>query len=228
MTRVAVLGSSHQARVVVETLFRQGQYEIGGIVDPSRPAGDRVLGHRVLGGDEDLPALVREWNIDAVVLAIGDNFVRGRIAARTRDACPMLAFATVIHPSAVIASDATVGEGTVIQAGAVVQTGCRIGNHCILVTGSTIDHESVMEDFSSLASGVTVGANCHLGPYAAMNIASTLGPRVRIGEHSVVGAGAVVLHRVEAFSVTYGVPARHVRRRNAGDPYLSASRREDA
>jgi sugar O-acyltransferase (sialic acid O-acetyltransferase NeuD family) len=219
--RVAVFGSSHQARVVLETLARQNQYAIAGIVDPSRRPGEHVLGCRVLGGDDELPRLVGEGSVDAVVLAIGDNFVRGRVAAKVREISPRLPFATVIHPSAVIASDATIGEGTVIQAGVVVQAGCQIGKHCILVTSSAIDHESVMEDFSSLATSATVGANCRIEAYASMNMRSTLGPRLTVGQHSVVGAGALVLHAVEAFSLTYGVPARHVRRRHAGDPYLA-------
>ena len=43
---------------------------------------------------------------------------------------------------------------------------------------------------------------------------------VAIGEHSVVGAGSLVLSAVEAFSIAYGSPAKKVRDRQPGDRYL--------
>jgi acetyltransferase-like isoleucine patch superfamily enzyme len=43
---------------------------------------------------------------------------------------------------------------------------------------------------------------------------------VKVGEHSVVGAGAVVTRAVRPHRVVYGVPAREIRERRAGDSYL--------
>jgi acetyltransferase-like isoleucine patch superfamily enzyme len=43
---------------------------------------------------------------------------------------------------------------------------------------------------------------------------------VQIGEHTVIGAGATVTRSIEGFAVAYGTPARVVRSRQLGEPYL--------
>ncbi len=44
--------------------------------------------------------------------------------------------------------------------------------------------------------------------------------RVQVGEHSVVGAGSVVLKPIKSFVVAYGSPAKRIRNRKPGDKYL--------
>jgi acetyltransferase-like isoleucine patch superfamily enzyme len=106
------------------------------------------------------------------------------------------------------------------MAGVVVNPCCAVGRLCILNTGASLDHDSVMHDHSSLAPHATTGGNCEIGAYSAVSIGAVLIHGVKVGEHSVVGAGAVVTRAVRPYRVVYGVPAREVRERRAGDRYL--------
>ncbi|MCX6967384.1 MAG: UDP-3-O-(3-hydroxymyristoyl)glucosamine N-acyltransferase [Verrucomicrobia bacterium] len=81
-----------------------------------------------------------------------------------------------IHPSAVVAASARIGEGVSIQAHAVVEAGAVIGDHCIIGANAYVGHEAQM------------GADCHLYPNATIRERCTLGQRVIIHSGAVIGS----------------------------------------
>jgi sugar O-acyltransferase (sialic acid O-acetyltransferase NeuD family) len=218
--KIVVVGASGHAKVIVDILQREGKYEIMGFLDRVRSAGDELMGYPILGSDESLPELMVSHGIMGAIVAIGDNFLRSKVAACIRELCPSLTFVRAIHPSASLANGVTVGEGSAIMAGACVNSNTSIGRFCIVNTGSSLDHDSSLGDFASLAPGVTTGGNCHIGMYSAVCIGATLSDGIQIGEHSIVGAGSLVLKSIESLLVVYGSPARVIRPRLPGDKYL--------
>jgi sugar O-acyltransferase (sialic acid O-acetyltransferase NeuD family) len=218
--RILIVGSSGQAKVVVDIVERQAPRVIVGLIDRFRTPGNETCGHPVLGGEEDVPALVSSLGVTSVHVAIGDNFVRGMVVERLRELVPGVPFATVIHPGAIIARDVEISEGTAIMAGAVVGPCCRIEECCLINTAASLDHDSWLAAFSSLGPGVSTGGNVSVGRYSAIGIGATIVHGRRVGEHTVVGAGATVLRDIGDHAVAYGTPARIVRRREAGDAYL--------
>ena len=195
-----------------------------GILDTYRPIRTEVLGYQVLGSDEDLPALVGAGMCDAVIVAIGANWVRSRVVERIKALVPRIRFASAVHPTAQIARNVVIGAGTVVMAGAIVNPCARIGEFCILNTACSLDHDSVMSDFSSMAPRAVTGGSVTIGAFSAIMIGATISHEVCIGEHTVIGAAATVLRDVPDRVVAYGTPARIVRRRSPEDPYLKSRR----
>ncbi|MBI4874088.1 MAG: acetyltransferase [Acidobacteria bacterium] len=218
--RVVVIGASGHARVVIDILRCQNRHEVVGLLDSFKPLETRCAGCAVLGTVQDLEGLVRHSRVDAGVVAIGDNWTRGRIVAELRAAVPEFPFVNAIHPSAQIARDAVLGPGTVVMAGAVVNPGCRVGEFCIVNTRASLDHDCEMDDYSSLGPGAVTGGCVQIGAYSAVAIGCVVVEEIRIGKHTVVGAGATVLGDLPEHVLAYGTPARTVRARGAGDPYL--------
>src|SRR5258706_1013671 len=217
--RIVVIGSSGHARVVVDILH-QNHCEVVGLLDTYKPIANEVLGHQVLGSDEDLSALVTANICDSVIVAIGDNWIRNRMVRRIRELVPGIRFVSAIHPSAQIARDVSIRQGTVIMAGVVVNTGCDIREFCILNTRSVLDHDLIMEKFFSLAPGGTTGGGVRIGAFSAIAIGAVISHSIRIGEKTVIGAGATVVEDIPDGVVAYGTPARIIRSRNPEDSYL--------
>lgn len=220
MKNIVLVGSSGHAKVVIDIVEKAGQYRIVGLIDGFRAVGEETLGCPVLGNEADLPRLIEAHGVEGAIVAIGDNHVRGRVSGSLARDVAQLRLVSAIHPHAAIGKDTTVGPGTVVMAGAVINPGCRVGMGCIVNTNASLDHDSVMDDFASLAPRAVTGGNCRIGRFAAVGIGAVLRHRVTIGEHSVVGAGALVLGDVEPHVVAYGTPARTVRARQAGERYL--------
>lgn len=220
MDNIVIIGSSWHAKVVIDIVQKEKRYQIAGLLDRYRKIDERTLGCRILGREEDLPELIRIHSIKGAIVAIGDNFVRSKVAALVRELCPGLPFVSAVHPNASIATEVSIGEGTVIMAGVSINPCTSVGRFCILNTNSSLDHDSVMDDFSSLAPGATTGGNCRIGKYSAISIGAVLIHGVEIGEHAVIGAASLVMTSIESCVVAYGTPAKTVRSRKPGDKYL--------
>ena len=220
MNNIVLIGSSGHAKVIIDIVQQEGKYNVVGLLDRHRQVDETTLGYRILGKEEDLPALKKVYSLMGVIVAIGDNFYRSKVVALIRKICPDLPFVCAIHPKASIGTDVSIGEGTVIMAGVTINPCSSVGRFCILNTNSSLDHDSTMEDFASLAPGVTTGGNCRIGKYSALGIGATLIHDVQVGKQSVIGAGALVMKSIESFAVAYGTPAIVIRHRKPGDKYL--------
>jgi sugar O-acyltransferase (sialic acid O-acetyltransferase NeuD family) len=211
---IVIIGASGHARVVIDIVEKQGQHRIAGLLDRNTPRGQSCFGYEILGVEADLQSL----GVAGYLIGIGDNATRAGVAALL-ESCGVQPV-TAIHPSAQLARGVVVGPGTVVMAGAILNSNAKTGRHCILNTKSSLDHDSEMADFSSLGPNVTIGGNASVGAYTAVAISATLLHRVSVGAHSVIGAGSTVLHDIPDRVVAYGSPARVIRSRQPGDPYL--------
>jgi len=220
LERIVVYGASDHGKYTIDILERQGEFEVAGVIDDSAEVGTEIYGYPILGRGTELSVIAESEGVVGGVVAVGDNFVRHRIAQRIRQALPRFRFVRAIHPSAVIGRDVSIGEGTVMMAGAIVNGSSAVGRHCFIATKASLDHDSAMADFTSLSPNATTGGRVTIGTFSTVSIGATVKHGVSIGEHSVIGAGATVLKDVPPRVVAYGSPCKVVRSREPGDRYL--------
>lgn len=208
---LVIWGASSQAMVIADAARLAG-YEVAGFlddVDPGR-AGDSFAGAPILGGAEQLPRLL-ELGVTDVVVGVGDGRARMAIAELVK--ATGLRLATVIHPSAIVASGVEIGEGTVAFSGVVLEPGVRVGANVVLNSVSGVGHESVVEDGAHLSGRVSIAGLVTIGRGALLEMGTVVAARsVRIGAGAVVGAGSLVLKDIPDHVVAYGSPAKVVRR----------------
>jgi len=220
LASILLIGSAGHASVVADSIEREGRYRLAGCIDSFRSPGEGPIGYQVLGCEDDLESILRQYGIEAIAVAVGDNWKRSLIAERLSTGGFPQSFPAIIHPSAQIARTATVGEGSVILAGAVINSRASVGRWCIVNTNSSLDHDSTLRDFASLAPGATVGGSVTIGAYTSVSLGADVIHGINIGQHTVIGAGATVVRDIPDYSLAYGNPAKVRRSRQAGDPYL--------
>jgi len=220
MKNIVIIGASGYSRVLISTIEQEKKYKLIGLLDTYKNPGEKILGYEILGPEEIIPNLVKERNLFGGVIAIGDNWVRYKVYKRILSIYPKFNFVTIIHPSAQIGFDVTIGAGSVITAGVVINPSISIGKQCLLNVNSTISHDSFMGDFSSLAPGATTGGNVKIGDFTAVSLGANIIHGITIGSHTVIGAGSAVVKDIPSYSVAYGVPAKVIRSRKKGEKYL--------
>ena len=211
---VVVVGAGGHAVSVAESVQAAG-YELVAFTS-DRGSGETLLDRPVLDA-------IPQDHLDSgglVVVAIGDNSAREAAWRALMSTVPMDQCPALIHPSASVSALATVGPGTVILQGAIVGSAAHVGTGCLLNSGSVLDHESTMADFSSLAPGAVTGGRVSIGRGSAVCIGAVVRHGLMIGSDTVVGAVSYVNADVPSGVVAYGTPARVVRKRQLGDPYL--------
>lgn len=180
-----------------------GGFDVLGFLDDGLPVGHAVSMWRVLG---DASWLAGKQDVE-IAHGIGDNIVRERVARSLG-----LPFATVIHPSAVVAPSARVGAGAVVLALAVLNPDAQVGAGAIVNTGAVIEHDVMVGDFAHVASNATLAGGARVDRLALLGSGAIVLPGCSVGMGSVVGAGAVVTRDVPSGVVATGVPARTLKK----------------
>lgn len=211
---LVIFGAGGHAASVANVALSAG-YCLRGFVDPNRK-GAVVLGLRVVADEEEVGAPTEF----ALAIAAGDNAVRKRIHEDLRARYGALNFPALVHASAVLSVNTRLGEGSVVMPGAIIGPNSTLGRFCILNTRAAIDHDCTMADFSSLAPGAITGGDVQIGQRAAIGIGAVIKHGLSVGDDAVLGANSYLHRDQPANTLAHGSPARVVRTRKPGDPYL--------
>jgi len=217
---VIIFGASQHAKYTIDIIEKQGKYVIEGILDSKRPKGDFFEGYEILGTDEDLTQISNLTSVNLGIVAVGDNFIRGKIVKKIEGLDLGFRFISAVHPSVILGKNSLIKDGTLIMAGVVISNDVIIGENNFLATNCSVDHDSKLSDMVSVSAGATVGGGVIIEEFTAIALGASVIHGVSIGSHSVIGAGSVVVRDVPNNVVAYGSPCKVVRSRNEGDPYL--------
>ncbi|MDH7446560.1 acetyltransferase [Aquimarina sp. 2201CG14-23] len=222
MNKVLVIGASGHAKVIIEAIELNKNYEIHGLIDSFKPKGQKLSGYEVLGTEDEISEIANQ-GITKGIIAIGDNFTRHLMYRKIIELVPDFEFITVIHPSAVISPSVRIGKGTVILASATINIDTVVGDFCIINTYASFGHDGIMSDFSSLAPGVNIGGNVEIDFCTAICLGANVIQGVTIGRHCIIGAGSLILNNIVDFKLVYGVPGKEIRTIKEGESYLQKS-----
>lgn len=196
-----LIGGSGHAKVIIDCIQASGG-SVAGILDDGLTVGSSVLGVPVLGMTDDYEV----YKDHKFIVAIGSNSVRRRIAERIN-----VQWGTVIHPSAVVSTHATIGPGTVVMANAVINAGAVIGKHCIINTSAIIEHDNQLGDYVHISPNAALGGTVTISESTHVGIGVCVSNNISICSGCTIGAGAAVVKDITEPGIYAGVPARKMK-----------------
>ncbi len=222
MENIVLFGGGLHTQYCIDIIEKENKYTIIGIIDPYKDVGSKFYAYNVIGGENRLRELRKNYNIHGGIITIGDNWTRKLVYDSITNEVPDFKFVNAIHPSTIIGKNVKLGVGVVTMAGCIINPNCIVGNFCFFATGAQLEHDSVMGDFASISAGSITGAKVKIGKYSAITLGVTILDRLTIGENTVVGSGSLVLNDLPDNVLAYGNPAKIVRGRQLGEKYLKA------
>jgi len=197
-----IWGASGHGKVVADVAERCGYTVTGFVDDDPAKIGGRFGGLPVMA-PADLAGVDPE---SSMAMGIGHNGHRAAAFARARAAGRRLP--ALVHPSAVVARTARVGDATVVCAAAVVNPDAVVGVAAIINSGAVVEHDCVVGDFAHVSPGAVLGGAAAVGDRAHVGAGAVVLPLRRAGDDAVLGAGAVVTRDVPGGATVVGIPAR--------------------
>ncbi len=202
-----IYGAGGHAKVIIDILHANQEMIIG-IVDDHFNEKE-FKGIPVLGKSKDIERIIKDYPDARFLIAIGNNSIRMKIVKQLEDFD--VVWGTAIHPSVIIGSEVTIGEGSVMMANVVVNADSTIGKHTILNTAATVDHDCSIADYVHLSPGVHTAGGVSIGERTHIGIAASLIPGVHIGRDTIVGASSCVLSDLPDEIVAVGCPAKMIK-----------------
>jgi sugar O-acyltransferase (sialic acid O-acetyltransferase NeuD family) len=203
---VIVLGAGGHGGVVLDMLLSLDRNVICILDEDASRHGQRLLGVEIRGGD----ALLEAFDPNSVGLALGFGSIgipHRRANFYNEMTSKGYLFETLIHPTAIVASDVNMGTGCQIMAGVVIQSGVIVGENAIINTAASVDHDCRIGKNVHVAPGVTFSGRVTVGDNSHIGTGAVLIQEVAIGEKCTVGAGAVVLNDIPSGQTVVGNPA---------------------
>lgn len=210
--KLLLIGAGGHCKIILDLLLHSQEYEVVGIIDLKERLQDNIFGVKVIGTDLDIPKFFKKGIKHCFISigSVGDPSLRIKmynIARKSR-----FVFPNLIHPSALISSRASLGDGNYIAPGVIINVGTRIGNNCIINTGAVIEHDCAIGDFVHIASGVTLGGNVSVNRNTHIGAGSSVIQGIKIGINSIIGAGSVIVKDIEAGCLAFGNPCKFIRK----------------
>lgn len=119
--------------------------------------------------------------------------------------------ATLIDPTAIVASSTTFAGGCYVNSAVNIGAAGRIGRFVFINRSANIGHHAEIADFVSIGPGAVICGQVRLGRGAVVAAGAVVIPGIEIGANAVVGAGAVVTKPVPPHCLVTGNPARVIK-----------------
>ena len=196
MKRIVIFGASgfgREAAWIVERINAvRPTFELTGFCDDAEDKREGTCGAYPLLGT--IETAVRQFGTLGFFCAVGDNRTRRVLSGRA--VALGLEPVTLADPSAVIASDVTLGKGCYVGIGSVVSVGSKCGDGVLINHQACVGHYVTVGDFSQVCPGVCVSGGCSIGEGALLGTNAGVIPLKKIGAWSTVGAGSMALRDV--------------------------------
>ncbi|MEM7790574.1 MAG: acetyltransferase [Verrucomicrobiota bacterium] len=143
---------------------------------------------------------------EVYVCAIGDPLAKRRV-------CELLLtksarFIRLVHPSAVIGNNVSLGIGVVICPLAVLTVDIEIGDFVLINCQTSAGHDSRIESWATISAHCDLTSGTRVGDSAFLGSGASIIPGKSVGKNAVVGAGSVVIRSVPDGVKVFGNPAR--------------------
>lgn len=209
MDELILLGGGGHCKSCIDVIEIEGKYKIAGIVDVKENIGQKILGYPVIGSDDDLNNIQKQYKYFHICVGqIKNNSLRVSLFEKLNH--NGIIFPKIISPLAYVSKHAIIGDGSIIMHRAVINSDVRIGSFNIINTNSVIEHDSVLGDFNhisvstNICGTVVIGNNCFIGSN------STVMNNVEISDSVVIGANSFVNKRVNQPGTYIGAPLRRI------------------
>ena len=208
MRDIIIIGAGGFGREVylwAKDSFPNDQYRIKGFIDDNpRILDDYNMDINVIGNLDNYKIKKQ----DRFLFAIGD--INGKKSLIIKMKKKGAKFLTLIHPTAIVANTAKIGEGIIICPFVTISDNVQLGNFAMLNIYSSCGHDAKVGNYCILSPYATLNGFVILEDEVFLGTHTTVIPYKKVGYKSKISANSVVMRDVPAKKMVFGVPGKAI------------------
>lgn len=169
-----------------------------------------VFDYKLLGNTTAIEKAFHEKKFDELLIGIGYKHLaeRKQFFELFKDKIP---FGKIIHTSCQIDETAQIRDGVVLYPNVTIDQRVIIDCNTIVNLDCTISHDSHVGSHCFLSPRVAIAGFVKIGEQSVLGINSTIIDNLTLCEKTQLGAGAVVIKKIEKSGLYVGNPAKLIR-----------------
>lgn len=191
MKSILLIGAGGHCKACIDVIEQIGEWQIAGIIDRKDSGVNEVLGYPVIGCDDDLEELRKQY--DYAFVTVG-QIRSAELKIKLFNQIKLLGFKQpgLVSPLAYVSKHATLGEGTIVMHYAMVNAAAKVGDNCIVNSKALIEHDAVIENHCHISTGATINGGVVVGEQSFIGSHATTKQTITISPKSFIKAGSVV------------------------------------
>jgi sugar O-acyltransferase (sialic acid O-acetyltransferase NeuD family) len=200
MDEIILVGAGGHARSCMDVIEHTELYKIVGLVEKHRTSADENLGYPIIGTDDDLKHLRRDYEFALVTVGqIKSAETRVRLFNLLKDL--KFKLPVIISPRSHVSRHCKVGDGTIIMHDAIVNANSEIGRNSIINNKVLIEHDVIVGNHCHIATGAILNGEVTVGNKSFIGSGAVTKQSISIGSRCVIGAGSLIKSDVESNQV---------------------------
>jgi len=209
-SEIILVGGGGHCKSCIDVIESENRFKIKGIIDLPDEFGKTTLGYKVIGNDDDLPALAKEgFNFLITLGHMGKSGRRKELFKIIEDNGGKLP--TIRSPRSHISKHATIGKGTIIMHHVIVNADVKIGENCIINSKALIEHDVRIGDNCHISTDANINGNCMIEDSCFIGSGSTVRNGIEIVNNSFVGIGSLVIKSILEKGLYFGNPVKKIK-----------------
>ena len=196
MDEIILVGAGGHARSCVDVIELSGHFKIAGLVEKDHTNSQENLGYPIIGTDDDLPDLRRDYEVALVTVGqIKSAATRVRLFDMLNDLKYKLP--VIVSPRSHVSPHCKIGASTIIMHDVIVNANAKVGKNCIINNKALIEHDAVVSDHCHISTGAIINGEVKIGKESFIGSGAVTKQSICIGEKCIIGAGAVIKTDIE-------------------------------
>lgn len=206
MKSLLIVGAGGLGREVLDIVraSHHAQYRDVGFIDDAVAPETHVHGSRVIGNRGVLSS-IRPETVD-ICVAVGDPASRQALILEIERYGHT--YATIIDPSALIRSCATLQTGVIVGPRAIISCNATIGPHAVINIAAVVGHDVSIGAYTLIGAGALLSGAASIGDGVLIGAGASILLGTKVGNWSKVAMGAAVFTNVPDSTTVLGNPGR--------------------
>jgi len=191
MNKILLVGAGGHCKSCIDVIEQIGEWQIAGIIDRKDSGVTEVLGYPVIGYDEDLAELKKQYEYAFVTVGLIRS---AELKIKLFNQLKSLGFKqpVLISPLAYVSKHAKIGEGSIVMHCAMVNATASVGDNCIINSKALIEHDAVIKGHCHISTGTIINGGVVVGEQSFVGSHATTKQAIVIPSKSFIKAGALV------------------------------------